>query len=271
MNPSTPVDKSGGQQVEPNQNTQNAGPQLFQSSVIRPQTMPYIPASQPVQLPKDKPAFLRWIPIVILSLLLIGASVFAGWAFMERQDYKNNSDQMTAIAVEKALGEQKVTLDAEFAEKMKVPLDTYSGKPESGSVVVQYPRSWSAYVDEESNSSSPIVGYFHPGYVPYTQNNNAVFALRVEVLNTQYVEVMKQTESLVKQGGVTLAPYTFPKVSNQLGSVLRGKIIQGKEKVDGTMVIMPIRDKTLKIWTESNAAFGKDFTESILPNVTFVP
>ena len=52
---------------------------------------------------------------------------------------------------------------------------------------------------------------------------------------------------------------------------MTGKIFQGREKVQGTMVIVPIRDKTLKVWTESNSVFLKDFNEAVLANLTFVP
>jgi len=42
-------------------------------------------------------------------------------------------------------------------------------------------------------------------------------------------------------------------------------------KVQGSMVLVPLRDKTLKIWTEADETYLKDFNENILPNYTFEP
>jgi hypothetical protein len=211
------------------------------------------------------------ITTVLLSVLLLASLGFGIWAFMTMTDYKNNSDKKSAAAVETALAQQKVTLDAVYAEKDKLPYTTFSGKPEAGSVQLQYPRTWSAHVVEQSNGNIPIKGYFHPGFVPDTLGDATSFALRLEVVDTRYAEILKQLESQVKQGGITIAPYSLAKVPDSLGSIITGKIIQGRDKVQGTMVIMPIRDKTLKVWTESNSVFLKDFNEAVLPNLTFVP
>ncbi len=211
------------------------------------------------------------IAIVLLSIGLLGALGFSGWAFATRQDYKDNSDKKSAAAVEVALGEQKIKLDAEYLEKDKQPYDTFSGRQEAGSIVLKYPRTWSAYVVEDSNGANPINGYFHPGFVPNVSGIDTAFALRIEVTNTKYAEVVKQFEGQIKQGALTLSPYTFPNVAGQLGSKLVGKIVPGRENVQGTMVIMPLRDKTLKVWTESNSVFAKDFNDAVLANLTFVP
>jgi len=48
---------------------------------------------------------------------------------------------------------------------------------------------------------------------------------------------------------------------------LVGQIINGKK---GSMVMFPLRDKTLKVWTEADQFVG-DFNNSVLPNLTFVP
>lgn len=214
---------------------------------------------------------LRGLVVTVLLIVALLASLgFGGWAFVTRQNYKNNSDKISASAVEKALAEQKVKLDAEFDEKHKQPYDTYSGKPEAGSITFQYPRTWSAYVIEQ-DSANPVNGYLHPVFVPNTSGADTAYALRIEVVNTAYADVVKQYDGQVKQKAVTIAPYRFAKVPDSLGSVVTGKIRSGKDSIVGTMVIMPIRDKTMKIWTESNSAFLKDYNEAVLASLTFVP
>lgn len=245
--------------------------QAFQSSAPHPSN-----PNQPVDpntiknlgKPKAKPNNLLITVLLIVSL--VGALGFGIWAFMSRQHYKNDTDKISADAVSAALVEQKTKLDAEFEEKQKSPYDTYNGKPEAGSISFTYPRTWSAYIIEKQDSN-PINGYFQPGFVPDTIGNGTSFALRLEVVDSSYDEVMKQFEGFIKQNTVKVAPYTFAKVPGSLGSIITGKIIQGKDKIDGTMIIMPLRDKTIKLWTESNSAFLKDFNEAVLPSLTYIP
>ena len=224
------------------------------------------------QLPQAKPSKKGLLTIIILSTLLVGALVFGVWAFVERLDYKDNSDQKAAAAVQKALEEQKVSLKAEYDEEAKNPYEIYSGPSSAGSLTVTYPRQWSAYVTEDAQAATPIVGYMHKGYVPKTQGLDAVaFALRFEVVSETYAQVAQGFDSVIKQGDAQATAYTLPKVSGSIGLKISGGIVPGNPAISGTMVIMPIRDKTLKIWTESNSAFGTDFENIILANLTFVP
>lgn len=269
MQPNQPYQPEGGQQPVQVPVQQ---PVAFQSSV--PAGVPIGPVDPRAfsALPKDH--HLRSLLItIVLIVLLLGAVGFGVWAFMSRQDYKTNSDQKSAVAVEKANEEQKIKLDAEFEEKAKLPNETYSGPSAAGSIKIQYPKTWSAYIVEDAQGSNPVVGYFHPGFVPNTvAGPNAVaFALRLEVSNQPYAQVLTQFESFIKQGTVTANATSIPSVPGVIGTRLKGQIIPGVLKVDGTMVILPLRDKTLKLWTESNSAFITDFDAAVLANFSFIP
>jgi hypothetical protein len=52
--------------------------------------------------------------------------------------------------------------------------------------------------------------------------------------------------------------------------MLTGAVMPGSPTNNGILVLLPMRDKTLKIWTESTAYFT-DFNTYILPNLTFSP
>src|SRR5688572_29223791 len=101
--------------------------------------------------------------IVALSVLFIGALVFGFWAYAGRQDYKNNTDEKIAAAVKVAEAKTASAKDNQFAEDMKNPLKTYTGPDTYGGVVLQYPRTWSGYVD--TKGGSPLRAYFHPDVV----------------------------------------------------------------------------------------------------------
>jgi hypothetical protein len=210
--------------------------------------------------------------LVILVILLIGALAFGGWAFKNMQDYKNNSDKKAAIAVEEAKKTQAVQLQTEFTEQSKSPYKTFHGSPTYGSVTFNYPKSWSAYIDS-SNTSQPINGYFHPGEVPGTQSKTA-YALRVELLNTDYSQLVQQYNSQITQGMLSAKAYVPPKMKNEAntsaGTYLSGQVNTDDQDQRGYLVIIKVRDKTLKIYTDSKE-FQKDFDNIVLASLKFAP
>lgn len=207
------------------------------------------------------------IPLILLVLLFGGTAYFGYWAYMQRQDYKNNSDAKVAAAVSDAKKAEDVVKDQAFAEAEKNPLTTYKGPSDYGTVQVLFPKTWSVYVG--SRSIEPLDAFFNPQVVPDSQDPASVFALRIQVLNQAYSDVVRNLDSYVKNGQITMAPYSFPKVPSVVGVRTDGLIQPGK-KNNGSMVIMPLRDKTLEIWTEDQQ-FEDDFNNIILQNFTFEP
>lgn len=206
------------------------------------------------------------IPLILVILLLIGAGGFAYWAYGGRQDYKDNVDVKIADAV--AVAQQKVSTqkDKEFAQKEKYPYNTYTGPSAYGSLIVKYPKTWSGYV-ATSNSVNPINGYFHPRQVPTITDINNSFALRVAVAQQPYSAILQQFQIYVKQGKTKAHAYRSPNVPNVVGTRFDGQI--GSQK-QGSMIVMPYREKTLEVWTE-DASFRADFDNIILPNFSFSP
>jgi hypothetical protein len=208
------------------------------------------------------------IPLILVTLLLFGAGGAAYYFFGQAQDYKNNVDQKITVAVSQA--QQKVTeeKDKAFAEKIKSPYSVYNGPAEYGSLRVQYPRTWSAYVDAPTNQTNrPINGYFYPGQVPTATDADNSFALRIYVVQQGYDQIVKQYQSKQKTGSVSIQPYQSPNIPNVVGVRIDGEV---QNKKQGAMVIIPFRDKTLQMWTES-MDFKSDFDNIILPNFSLVP
>ncbi len=206
------------------------------------------------------------IPFILVVLFFLGSSGFGYWAYMQRADYKNNVDQKVTAAVEVAKQETASTKDNEFIEKEKQPLKPYVGPSQFGTVGVLIPKTWSAYVNESGKGGTPVTGFFHPSYVPGT-DSGVGFALRIEVVETQYAQIMRQFDGGVKNGSVKVSPYSAPKESGIIGARVDGEIVPKKK---GSMIVLPLRDKTLKVWTEAES-FTKDLDSIILPNLTFTP
>lgn len=208
------------------------------------------------------------LPLILAILFFLGTAGFAYWAYSSRQDYKNNTDQKISKAVALAKQQEDTKKDADFVQQEKKPLETYSGPEAYGSLKVNYPKNWSAYVAEtETGSSMPIDGYFYPGTVPSTTNPNSTFALRVQVTQQSYSDTLSSFNGLVQSGQVTVKPYSLPGVPSVVGVRIEGQIVTNKS---GSMVILPLRNTTLKVWTEASQ-FENDFNNNILPNLTFSP
>ena len=207
------------------------------------------------------------IPFILSVLFLLGAIGFGAWAYMGKMDYKNNVDPKIAAAVTIAQQETSTSKDKEFVEKEKNPFKEYKAAQIAGSLSLQYPKTWSAFVTEDLNGSTLVDGYFHPNFVPGFQSGTD-FALRVKVVSRDYASELKQYEGKAKSGKVTISPYKAPKLdASTVGARITGEINTGQQD---TMVLFPLRDKTIVISTES-AQFVGDFDNIILANLTFTP
>jgi hypothetical protein len=208
------------------------------------------------------------VPVILLAVLFVGAAIFAVWAFGSRQDYKNNVDAKIATAV----ADNKTVVQAadakQFAEAAKKPLKPYIGPEAYGSLHIMYPKTWSAYVDE-GTGSKPLNAYFHSDFVP-SVDMKQTYNLRVQVNGTSYSNMLGQYASAIKVGKATAVPYTLPQVPDVTGMRIDGAVVPSDPKATGAMVLLPMRDKTLQIWTES-PSYLQDFTDNILANMTFSP
>lgn len=207
------------------------------------------------------------LPLIILFVFFIAAVGFGFWAFTERTDYKENSDQKVAAAVVQAQKETQAADAKQYAEEAKKPYDTYIGPSAFGNINLKYPKTWSAYVVESGESGNPVDGYYHPNFVPSANTQKNAFALRVQVTSQSYDNVLQQYTGQVDAKQMTVSPYSLPKVPSIVGSRLEGQITEEKQ---GVMIVLPLRNMTLKIWTESNN-FKADLDNIILPNFTFQP
>lgn len=207
------------------------------------------------------------VPLVLVSICLVLALGLGGWAFVQMLDYKNNSDAKVAQAVAIAKQNEDKVKDAAFAEEEKQPLREYDGPSAYGSVKVLYPKTWSAYISDKGSNSPYVDGYFYPGFVPDTQSAGGVFALRISVVQNSYSAELNRFTTYVQQGQTKVSPYKLPKVPSVVGSRADGKLPNGKS---GSMVVLPMRNMTLEIWTEA-PQFMNDFEQNILSNLSFLP
>lgn len=202
------------------------------------------------------------IPLIAVVVFFFGALGFGIWAYAGMQDYKYNSDQKVGAAVATAVAKTETSKDNEFLEREKEPLRGYKSPSVFGDIAFNYPKTWSVYSKETDKNLELLL---NPLIVP--GNDKSIYALKVEVITQSYDTSIKEFENRVKTAKVKAAPFRLEKLPSTLGSRFDGEIANG---INGAVIVLPLRDKTVKISAESND-YVKDLNTIILPNFTFSP
>lgn len=202
-----------------------------------------------------------WFAAVFGTFIFLCVSAFAVWAFLSRQDYKNNSDKKVAAAEVVTKKETATAKDNAYLEKEKYPLKTYKGPSDLGSISVTYPKTWSAYVSPDTDNFF----IFNPDIV--TAGATQLYALKITVATISYDTAITQYNGQIQLGKLKATAYSLPKVSSVVGLRLDGEIQPGQP---GSLILLPLRDKTIEIACQI-PDFLKDFNKIILPNITFNP
>lgn len=197
------------------------------------------------------------IPLILAVLVFIGTSITSYMFYTNYVDQRDNVNAKIASAVEIAETNQREKLEKEFDEKEKLPNRSYTAPSIYGTVKLTFPKTWSGFV---SDNGSALDYYGHPSYVPSKGVN---YALRMNISDKQFASEVKTYEQKVKSGELRASSIT---VAETTGTRLDGLL---KKEQDGILVLFPLRDKVLKVWTE-NKDFKADF-ENILKTLTFEP
>jgi hypothetical protein len=209
------------------------------------------------------------VTTIIFGVLVLGLGAGFGWAFMQYRDYKQNSDDKVAAAVDVAKDEQKDADDKVFAEKYKEPFSTYRTPGELGNVSLEYPKTWAVFNQSDGKGGGQLTAYFYPQVVPPI-NNQTAYALRVTIEDKAYDQVLKSYDSKVKKGELSTSPLVIGQTDSFKG--YEGVRINGQfdKTINGSAAIFKIRDKTLTLRVDSQDFMG-DFDNIVLTKLVFEP
>jgi len=202
------------------------------------------------------------IPLVIAIVMLIGVAGFGLWAYTSYVDASVVEQAEIDEAVQAANKQLTEDLEVAFAEREKAPNRVYTSPQSSGSVAITYPKTWSVY-SEENEERGTVDSYMHPRYVK-NKNSQDPFALKMTITRNSYSNEVRRYNDRAREGLVTVKA---TQVAGVDGIRVDGQV---KRDFDGALVMFPLRDKTLTIWTENNA-FLDDFNNIVVKNLTFVP
>lgn len=202
---------------------------------------------------------LALIGLAIFTVAFAGLSI---WAFINYMDQKNNVDSKVSTAVteaEKKLGDK---LEADFIERDKQPLRSFTGPSDYGTLSFKYPKTWSVYVANDGARGTGYEAFFNPGSVPSLEAQSSRYALRVAILNEPYEEVIKSYASLVEKGSLKSSSV---KANGENGTRLEGNFTKD---LRGSAVIFKIRDKSVVVQSDADT-FKEDFN-ALVQTLTFV-
>lgn len=198
---------------------------------------------------------------VIISLVLLGTTI---WSYSRFADERDNTDKKVVAAEARAREDQRVETTLELEEANKLPFRTYLGPANLSGIKVSYPKSWSAYVDEANSSATVELALtLHPNIIQAFSVDSR-YAFRLELVDSPYSDVTLQYERLVETQQIQAQGFELLETT---GVRFDGEI---SNAVFGTMIILPIRDKSLKVWTESND-YLDDFETIVTENLEFNP
>jgi len=196
-----------------------------------------------------------------LVLFLI-AGALAIWAFMAYTQEKSDVSGKIQLAETKARSDQSEIERKKFAEEAKNPRIEFVGPSEYGRVSFMYPKTWSVYVEQDGSDRKDYKAYFHPEIVPSVSNKESRFALRIEVLNSDYDKVLGQYASLLKKGDLVSSSVEY---NGNSATRLDGAF---SKELRGSVVLMKVRDKTIRFSTDADT-FKPDF-QAVLETVKYV-
>lgn len=199
---------------------------------------------------------------IVLSVVILALGGFGAWAYMNYLDQKNHVDVKIANATTVAKQQQSDTDAKTFAEKEKQPTRPFAGPDDLGHVQFSFPKTWSVYVDK-SGGDGGFEAYFQQDVVNSLSDSKAPYALRVSISNNTYDQVLSGYNDQVKTGALKSSPIVFDNGAS--GIRLDGTF---SNSIKGSMVILKIRDKTLRIFSESQL-FVPDFDNYILKTLKF--
>lgn len=199
---------------------------------------------------------------VIAAILLLLTIFFGARAFINSEDLTeaNLQGQKEGAAAQKAVDEKA------FTTEKNSDFRTYVAPDYAGSFRVSVPKSWSIAVTP-NESGTTLSALSSPDFV---ENKLDKYALRFALINKEIEEVKKPLDNLTKEKDPKKRKLNVEDitVSGIKGFKYTGQI--SSKIPNGTLVLVPLRDKTFSIQTDDNEQYLTVFN-SIVANLSLNP
>lgn len=223
--------------------------------------VPPVPTSSSKQAKKAKQTkIIMFVAIGVAAVFIILTIFFAARATTTA----NNLAAQYQNGAKDGAEQQRKDDIKEFTSQQNEDLRVYTAPEAFGSFEVGLPKSWS-FAISPSASAGTFLGLADPGYVDTTVTTHAY---KQELVKDSYDKRKKSLDDQVKgaKGGMQSSEVT---VSGIKGMRYVGPTDQ-KTKLRPTVVIVPVREKTMIFSTSDTATYGEAF-DTILKNVKLNP
>lgn len=188
--------------------------------------------------------------IIVLTLASIGLLIFGLWAYSQYTSVKGPVEEQRAAAAEAARADERAKLEQEFKQKEKEPFVSYMAPGVFGAFTFKYPKTWSLYAFEDESGKLQLDVYGNPETIRTFKSKTNSYAFRLKLERELYSEAVEDYQDLVED---KLLSVQTVKVSGITGTRYSGQL---DKEHSGDLILLPVRDKTLYVWTE-----GKDYLE----------
>jgi hypothetical protein len=201
------------------------------------------------------------VGVLVLTTLAMAATsiIYIG----KYNDASTNLEGHKAEAAEAAKAEQKEADEKAFAEREKQPYRKYTGPVVLGSLTVEFPKNWNVFAIENEQANRQLDIFVSPEVVRDEDNYQGPYSLRLSLERQLYTQVLEKYQKQIEKGELQAVPATMSGIQ---GTRLSGQLDKDHR---GVMVLVPVRDKTLSVWTEADAFVG-DFN-TIVERVSVIP
>lgn len=199
---------------------------------------------------------------IVSVILLIFTIIFGARAFINSEDLleANQQGQQEGAAAQKTADEKAYT------EEKNSDFRTYTAPDYAGQFRVNVPKSWSIEVTPNDGSNT-LSALSSPDYV---ENKLEKYPLRFALINKKIDEVKKPFDALTKEKDPKKRKLNVEEitVSGIQGYKYTGQI--SSKIPNGTLVLIPLRDKTFSIQTDDNDQYLTVYN-SIVANLGLNP
>jgi Na+-transporting NADH:ubiquinone oxidoreductase subunit NqrC len=196
------------------------------------------------------------IMLILVVILALGTVVFGIMTIVfynQAQTAQRTVDTQKAAAVAAAVKQQEATDDANYAKASESPFRAYTAPNGDGAFVINFPKNWSGWVDEE-NSGNNVNLILNPDFVRVAGGVNVLAATTVKLIQNSATQYMLQFNSYIQEGSLHQKNIT---VSGIQGYDLTGTFSDQRTTRE---VVVPVRDKVL-VFTNENAKYAAEFDE----------
>lgn len=211
----------------------------------------------------QKGSKIGWMIAAIcgISLFLV-ASALGVWIWMQYIEKKTDVDGQISLAVAEAVKKQSEEDEAKFQEAYKNPKIEFASPSEYGRVSFMYPKTWSVFIERDGSDRGDYKAYLHPVSVPPISKKDSRYALRLEIVNRNFDDVLRQYDPQLKKGELKSST---PEYNGRVTTRLDGAF---SKELRGAVVLMRVRDKTIRLSTDADT-FKPDF-EALLQTVKYI-